>query len=284
MVIVMVSPLSETLMAALPVITTPSAANLFEGVCYPETSIEREVKFATTRTLLSRSGIELERLPKTTIEQRYFNQESIGVVAELYESRTGATIPDEIKDDISQARIRRSVFREEVTYELTMKTPRNSLGMGERIELPPVHLSSQEYRLLSTFATAGLLIKDRYELPTPERLGVTVALDVVRSAGLGDASRGFGKAGWEVVTIDVEAESPAALGRLIRDPGSAHPCLESALMLEDHPRLRGALGATKLARGDSHGGKGHDGQRGRFEKGEREVRRLLRRSFEDVDE
>lgn len=267
-------------MLSLPVSPTPSSPSLHEELRYPETSIEREIKFATTRGLLSLSGIELERLPKTSIEQRYFAPRFHHEVAALYEARTGATIPDEIKDSISQARIRKSVFRDEVTYELTMKTPRNSLGMGERIELPPAQLSAQEYTTLTSFATAGVVKKDRYEVPTPERFGVTVSLDVVRSAGLGDAARTFGKAGWEVVTIDVEAVSPDALRRLIRNPGTVHPFLGAALMLEDHPKLRAALGATKLAQGDTHASKKHDGQRGRFEKGEREVRRLLRRRFE----
>lgn len=270
----------ETCMRPLPVSPTPSSPRLYEGLCYPETSIEREIKFATTRESLSLSGIELGRLPKTSIEQRYFAPRMYREVSELYEAKTGATIPDEIKDGISQARIRKSVFRDEVTYELTMKTPRNSLGMGERIELPPAQLSAQEYSTLSSFATAGVLKKDRYEVPTPERFGVTVSLDVVKSAGLGDAARTFGKAGWEVVTIDVEAASPDALRRLIRNPAAVHPFLGPALMLEDHPKLRRALGATRLASGDIQSRHGRDGQRGRFEKGEREVRRLLRRRFE----
>lgn len=259
---------------------SPSSPPLHGGLRYPETSIEREIKFATTRALLSCSEINLDRLPKTSIEQRYFDSRFYQEVASLYEARTGATVPDEIKDGISQARIRKSVFRDEVTYELTMKTPRNSLGMGERIELPPAQLSAQEYLTLSSFATAGVLKKDRYEVPTPERFGVTVSLDVVRRAGRGDAARTFGKAGWEVVTIDVEAASPDALRRLIRNPGAVHPFLGAALMLEDHPKLRRALGATRLASGDIQSRHGRDGQRGRFEKGEREVRRLLRRRLE----
>ena len=269
-------------MPTVPFSSEPSSSNFPEGLCYPETAVEREVKFATTRELLLRGGVALERLPKTTIEQRYFAPQFFGEVAALYEERTGAQIPDEIKDEISQARIRKSVFRGEVTYELTMKTPRNSLGLGERIELPAAKLSAEEFETLSCFASAGMLLKDRYEMPTPSRFAVTIAIDVVRKAGSGEAEQTFGKAGWEIITIDVEAESAAALRRLIRDPGVVEPFLSAALMLEDHKRLREALGATKLALGDRHSGRGHKKQgrqRGRFEKCEREVLRLLRRGF-----
>jgi hypothetical protein len=126
------------------------------------------------------------------------------------------------------------------------------------------------------------LLKDRYEVPTPSRFGVDIAIDVVRKAGTGDAEQAFGKAGWEIVTIDVEAQSAAALRRLMRDPGVIEPFLAAALMLEDHPRLRKSLGATNLALGDRHSGRGRKGkgrQLGQFEKCERDVLRLLRRGF-----
>jgi|GEM_PF-4144569 len=265
-----------------PELSSTNFQNFPEGLCFPETAVEREVKFATTRDLLLRGGVELEKLPKTSIEQRYFAPQYFSEVAALYEARTGAKIPDEIKDEISQARIRKSVFRDEVTYELTMKTPRNSLGLGERIELPAARLSAEEFATLVCFASAGMLLKDRYEVPTPPRFGVDIAIDVVRKAGSGDAEQAFGRAGWQIVTIDVEAESAAALRRLIRDPGVVEPFLAAALMLEYHPRLRKSLGATNLALGDRHSGMKREGkshQRGRFEKCERDVLRLLRRGF-----
>ena len=59
-------------MPTLPVTPKPSSQNFPEGLCFPETAVEREVKFATTRDLLSRGGVNLEKLPKTSIEQRYF--------------------------------------------------------------------------------------------------------------------------------------------------------------------------------------------------------------------
>jgi hypothetical protein len=188
----------------------------------------------------------------------------------------------EVGDEISQARIRKSVFRDKVIYELTMKTPRNSVGRGERIGLPAVRLSAEEFAAFSFVASAGMLLKDRYEVPTPSRFRVNIAIDVVRKAGTGDAEQAFGKAGWEIVTIDVEAQSAAALQRLMRDPGVIEPFLAAALMLEDYPRLRKALGATNLALGDRHSDmkrEGNSRQRGRFEKCERDVLRLLRRGF-----
>ena len=272
-------------MPTTPITPEPSSTNFQgfpDGLCYPKTAIEREVKFATTRELLLRDGIDLEKLPKTTIEQRYFPSRFFSGVADFYQVRTGVNIPEELKDDISQARIRKSVFRDKVTYELTMKTPRNSLGLGERIELPAVRLSAEEFAAFSSVASAGMLLKDRYEVPIPPRYGVNIAIDVVRKAGSGDAEQSFGREGWKIVTIDVEAESASALRFLLRNTRAVEPFLSAALMLEDHPKLRKALGATKLALGDRHSGRGNKGKGshlGQFERCEREVLRFLRRRY-----
>ncbi len=246
----------------------------------PEIAVEREVKFAVLSRQLSAAGIRLDRLPQANIEQHYFPGGHFSELVSLYESRTGILIPEEIKDEVSQVRIRRSQAirggeRAEAIHELTMKTPRNSLGLGERIELPAAILSAEEFAMLRAFATAGSLVKDRYEVPTPERFGVSVAIDVIKRVGMGKAERSFGKAGWEVMTVDVEANSPEALRRLLRDPGVVHPFLDEALMLEDFPQLRRSLGATELAKGERKKG----APIGRFERCAKEVgRRLDRRS------
>jgi hypothetical protein len=265
-----------------PGVSDTSAPQQFSAgsLLIPEVAVEREVKFAVLNRQLSAAGIHLDRLPKTKIEQHYFTAGRFPELVSLYESRTGVLIPEEIKDEVSQVRIRKSQpmwagERAEAIHELTMKTPRNSLGLGERIELPPVILSAEEFTMLRAFATAGSLVKDRYDVPTPERFGVSVAIDVINRVGMGKTERSFGRAGWEIMTVDVEVNSPESLRRLLRDPGVVHSFLDEALMLEDYPQLRRSLGATELAKGERKKG----GPIGRFERCAREVsRRLERRS------
>jgi hypothetical protein len=217
----------------------------------PAAAIEREIKFGTTRELLKSNNIRLQDLPCIKIEQRYFPEHAYPTAVSLYESKMSVEVPREILDLLSQARIRSSEENGVTTYELTMKSPRNSLGTGERIELPAAPLSAEEFKMLSHIATDGYLKKDRYLLtPISSPDGVMIEIDVLRAAGPNGHKTTFGSRGWEVVTIDIEVADRETLARLMAAPGKFHPVLHHAVNLEEYPKLRQRIGATSLANGE----------------------------------
>lgn len=151
---------------------------------------------------------------------------------------------------MSQARVRMSKDLQsgEERYELTLKSKRFGPSRTERVELPSLPLSAEEYRALAACATAGKLCKTRYKLPTSQE-GLLIEIDVLTGVGPAKEFRDLtkGERPWRLATIDVECATREALFAHEKDPVATHMVFEGVVNLQEHDDLRHDLGNERIA-------------------------------------
>lgn len=227
----------------------PAGEDEFRMMSLPSQFIEREMKYVVPTDMLKAVGVDLASLSGKKIEQCYFSKEQVPTIAEFYFDKIGQSPPSNLPP-LSQARVRMSKDLEtgEERYELTLKSKRFGPSKTERIELPPLPLSADEYKALAACATAGKLCKTRYKLPV-ENKDLMIEIDLLAGVGPGKEFRDLskGERPWRLATIDVECSTREALFKHEKNSAATHPLFSRAISLQEHDDLKHDLANERIA-------------------------------------